>query len=382
MTRTEKLLAELIALPSVNPAFSSADAALAPSGRPRSGEKDMAEFIAATAAKAGLEIEFHAVLPGRANVLIRLRPRQEVRQTILLAPHLDTVVATDAQLNPIRKQGRLYGRGACDTKGSVAAMLTALLELAKGRTRPQHTEIVLAGLIDEEYAQAGSRALAASGFKADLAIVGEPTELQVVTAHKGSLWLQLETHGQAAHGSTPHLGRNAVHLMARVVDFLETDYAAELRQRQHRLLGTATVNVGQIAGGAQPNIVPAACRISVDRRTLPGESEAQVRRELAARLRANDLEATVINTKLAPAPALETDFRLPLVRQLFQCAGQKRPVGVNYFCDAALLAAGGIPSVVFGPGNIAQAHTADEWISLAQLERGKNLLVRYLKSLP
>ena len=111
-------------------------------------------------------------------------------------------------------------------------------------------------MIDEEHAQAGSRALAKSGLKADLAIVGEPTHCRVVTAHKGSLWLRLETRGRAAHGATPQLGKNAVHEMARIVALLETNYAARLRRRKHQLLGAATVNVGTISGGAQPNIVP------------------------------------------------------------------------------------------------------------------------------
>jgi acetylornithine deacetylase len=169
--------------------------------------------------------------------------------------------------------------------------------------------------------------------------------------------------------------------MARVVEILETDYATQLRRRKHKLLGTATVNVGKISGGAQPNIVPDRCTIEIDRRTLPGETEAGVRREIAALLPAKKLAAKISSAKLAPALALETDFKLPLVRQFFQCAGQTKPVGVHYFCDAAVLSAGGIPSVVFGPGDIAQAHTADEWISLAALERGKNLLLNFLKSL-
>jgi succinyl-diaminopimelate desuccinylase len=195
------------------------------------------------------------------------------------------------------------------------------------------------------------------------------------------VWLQLETRGKAAHGATPHLGKNAVHEMARVVDVLETEYAARLRRRKHPLLGAATVNVGQISGGTQPNIVPASCVISVDRRTLPGETEAEVCREIAAQLRAEKLSATVSNPKLAPAPALETNPNLPLVRQFFRSIGQARPAGADYFCDAAVLSAGGIPSVVFGPGDVAQAHTADEWIALAELERGKNWLLHYLKSL-
>ena len=395
MTRTEKLLAELIALPSVNPAFVPANAAPAPT-RQIYGESRVADFLAAKAAKAGLDIDFQKVFLDRSNLIVRLLPKNKIRQTILLAPHLDTVGAPEALFTPQRKNGRLHGRGACDTKGSVAAMFTALCELAESKSRPMDTQIIFLGLVDEEYAQSGSRAFVAQASRlcvpnmltngrdaraTTLAIVGEPTKLRLVTAHKGSLWLQLETRGKAAHGATPHLGKNAVHEMARVVDFLETDYAAQLRRRKHKLLGTATVNVGQISGGTQPNIVPAACTISVDRRTLPGETEASVCREIAARLRAKKLTAKVFNTKLAPAPAMETDPALPLVRQFSRSLGQQRPASVDYFCDAAILSAGGIPSVVFGPGDIAQAHTADEWISLAELERGKNLLLNYLKSL-
>jgi acetylornithine deacetylase/succinyl-diaminopimelate desuccinylase-like protein len=385
MMRTEKLLAELIALPSVNPAFAPAGrASVSPTRRADSiyGEQNVADFLAGVAAAAGLDVELQTVLPGRANLIARLQPQNKVKQTILLAPHLDTVGADAKQFVPQRKNGRMHGRGACDTKGSVAAILSALCELASAKARPQETAIVFAGLIDEENIQAGSRALAASGFKADLAIVGEPTRLQVVTAHKGSLWLRLETHGRAAHGATPQLGKNAVHEMARVVEVLETDYALRLRRRKHKLLGTGTVNVGKISGGQQPNIVPDYCEILVDRRTLPGETEAGVRREISVRLKAKRLSAQISSDKSVPCVALETDSKLPLVRQFFRSVGQSKAVGVQYFCDAAVLSASGISSVVFGPGDIAQAHTVDEWISLSELERSKDLLVRFLNSLP
>jgi acetylornithine deacetylase/succinyl-diaminopimelate desuccinylase-like protein len=400
MTRTGKLLAELIALPSVNPAFTPADGASARPARLRPakfGEKNVADFLVAVAARAGLEVELHKVFPGRANVIARLLPPNKIRSTILLAPHLDTVNADDSQFIPRQKNGRLHGRGACDTKGSVAAMLMALCELANSKSRPRETEIVFAGLIDEEHAQAGSRAFVAQASRlcvaekpthrrdacaTTLAIVGEPTKLQVVTAHKGSLWLELATRGRAAHGARPQLGKNAVHEMARIVEVLETDYAAQLRRRKHKLLGAGTVNVGTICGGTQPNIVPDGCLIEIDRRTLPGEMEAGVRREIAALLRAKKLNAKISSRQLAPALPLETDSKLPLVQSFLRSVGQTKAVGVNYFCDAAVLSAGGIPSVVFGPGDIAQAHTADEWISLASLERGKNLLLKFLNSLP
>jgi acetylornithine deacetylase/succinyl-diaminopimelate desuccinylase-like protein len=376
MTRTEKLLAEIIALPSVNPAF-------LPPRHPHAGEKRVADFLATVAARAGLEVEFQKVLPNRSNVFARLLPRNKIRQTILLAPHLDTVGADGTKFIPQRKNGRLYGRGACDTKGSVAAMLTALCELAESKSRPLETEIIFAGLIDEEHAQAGSHALAKSKFKADLAIVGEFTKLQVVTAHKGSLWLELETRGVAAHGATPQFGKNAIHEMARIVDCLQTVYAADLkRRRRHPLLGLPTVSVGMICGGTQANIVPDHCTITIDRRTLPGETEAGVKREIQKFLRSKHFSAIITDTKLAPALPLETNHKLPLVRQFMKCVGQTRPLGVHFFCDAAILSEAGIPSIVFGPGDAAQAHTADEWISLAELERGKNLLLKFLKSLP
>jgi len=397
VTRTGKLLAELIALPSVNPAFVSQNGTSVWRRDRLAGEQRVANFLALVATRSGLEVEFQKVLPGRSNLVARLRPRNKARRTILLAPHLDTVNADDSQFIPRQKGGRLHGRGACDTKGAVAAMLTALGELAESKSRPQETEIIFVGLVDEEHAQAGSRALVRSsafrrlgnspdrlkaGLQTALAIVGEPTRLQVVTAHKGSLWLQLDTHGKAAHGATPQLGRNAIHEMARIVKILETDYAARLRKRRHPLLGAATVNVGTICSGTQPNIVPDHCAVTVDRRTLPGETDSGVQQEMTAFLNSRKLRPKISSVKLAPALPLATDPDLPLVRQFLRSCGQTCPAGVDFFCDAAVLSAGGLPSVVFGPGNLAQAHTTDEWISLAELERGKNLLLNFLKSLP
>jgi len=375
MTKAEKLLCELIALPSVNPAF-------LPAGNRLAGERKVAEFLGATAAQAGLEVAFEPVLPERPNVLARLSPPGKVKKRVLLAPHLDTVVATEDQLIPRKRDGRLYGRGACDTKGSVAAMMSVLCGLARSGQRPAETEILFIGLIDEENGQAGSRAVAARGPRADLAIVGEPTKLQVVTAHKGSLWLRLETRGRSAHGSRPELGRNAVLEMARIVNLLQTTYAAQLARKRHPLLGAATVSVGVISGGTQTNIVPDRCAISVDRRTLPGETQASVWHQIRSLLSLNELKATCADNKLAPCLPLETDPRLPLVARFLRSVGQHQPAGVNYFCDAAVLASAGTPSVAFGPGDIAQAHTADEWISLVSLDRAQAFLARFLLSLP
>ena len=375
MSPVEKLLCELIALPSVNPAFLSPN-------HPHAGENRVSHFLTATAAKAGLDIDFRDALPGRPNLIIRLAPRGATKRRILLAPHLDTVNGNEDQFQPKRINGRMYGRGACDTKGCIASMLTALIEISKDKNRPAETELMFVGLMDEECGQGGSRAFAGGDIKADLAIVGEPTQLQLVTAHKGSLWLRFETQGKSAHGSRPELGKNAVHEMARVVNFLETKYAAQLRRRKHPLLRHGTISVGSIEGGTQPNIVPDHCLMTADRRLLPGETEASVRREINELLRKEGLQAALQESKKHAGLPLETDVKLPLVRQFMSLLKQEKPVGVDYFCDASVLAHGGIPSVVFGPGDIAQAHTVDEWISLKSLERGTSILVKFLKSLP
>jgi acetylornithine deacetylase/succinyl-diaminopimelate desuccinylase-like protein len=376
MTSLEKLLCELIALPSVNPAF-------LPPGHAHAGEKRVGDFLGAKASRLGLEVLNEQVFPERSNVLVRLAPPGSVRQRILLAPHLDTVgVSDDAMLRPALHGGRIHGRGACDTKGCVAAMFYAVTELAHRKRRPQHTEIVFAGLVDEENNQSGSRALASGACRAELAIVGEPTRLKVVTAHKGDLWLKLETRGRAAHGSTPHLGRNAVHAMAKIVDLLETEYAAALNKHPHPLLGPATINVGSIQGGVQPNIVPDRCSISIDRRTIPGENDNAVRAEIMALLKRHKLSAEMSDTRGGPCLPMETPGDLPLVQQFLKAAAQRQPTGVNFFCDASVLSRAGIPSIVFGPGDIAQAHTADEWIATDSLARGAAILTRFFESLP
>lgn len=371
-----RLLQDLIALPSVNPAFFS-DPQL-------HGEHRVAAFLESAARRQGLDVESQAVVPGRSNLLVRLCPRGEVRHRVLLAPHMDTVgePAYALQLTPVVRDGRIYGRGACDTKGSVATFFQSLLNVAASGPRPIHTEILFVGLIDEENMQLGSRHFAQHGPQGDLAIVGEPTGLEIVTAHKGDVWLRLRTTGRSAHGATPHRGKNAVTAMARIVLALETEYAAELAARPaHPRLGRPTVNVGRIDGGRQPNIVPAECTIDIDRRTLPGETEAGVRREIIALLRRHGLKASYDNLRTSPCEPLDTCPDLPLVRSLTRAAGRKGTRGVHYFTDAAPLAAGGTPSVVFGPGDIAQAHTEREWLAISQLEKSIQILERFLRAL-
>lgn len=374
-----KLLCELIALPSVNPAC-------LPDGDPRVGEHRVVDYMAAQAARAGLDVDLEEVLPGRRNLMARLTPPGRLHNRILLAPHADTVGDPglgEQSFRPTIQGRRLYGRGACDTKGSVAAMFAAITHLACRRPRPQHTEIVLALLVDEEHHQSGSRFLARRGIKANLAIVGEPTALQVVTTHKGACWTTLETRGRASHGSCPRLGLNAILAMSRAVEVVESEYARRLETRRHPLLGSPTVNTGVIRGGSQPNIVPDRCTALLDRRTVPGETNPQVHQELRALFRDSGVSVIVRPTYPdKPCPPLETDPGLPLVRDLMRCARQRHPLGADFFSDASVLSHGGIPSVLFGPGSIRQAHTADEWIEWKSVLHATEILRRFLLSLP
>jgi len=375
MSQVVKLLRDLIALPSVNNAF-------LPPGDPHAGEELVADYLKNRARKAGLEIETQATNSGRDNLIVRLKPLGQATHRIILAPHMDTVGGDlDKIFRPTKKGERLHGRGACDTKGSVAVMFHAMEHLAK-RHRPANTEIVFIGFVDEECNQTGSRAFSKLKLKANIALVGEPTRCRVVTAHKGDLWLRLSTRGKAAHGARPELGRNAVHTMAKCIDAIETEYAQNLGKRRHPALGPPTINTGIVRGGSQPNIVPDVCEADLDRRTLPGESFTTIRREIGEVLKKRGLKARLMNVKGYTCPAMETDPTLPMVQQLMRTVRQTKPLGVDYYCDAANIATTGVPAVVWGPGDIAQAHTADEWISIRQLERGMDVLTRFLLSLP
>jgi len=375
MSQVVKLLRDLIALPSVNNTF-------LPPGDPHAGEELVADYLKNRARKAGLEIETQATNSGRDNLIIRLKPLGQATHRIILAPHMDTVGGDlDKIFRPTKKGERLHGRGACDTKGSVAVMFHAMEHLAK-RHRPANTEIVFIGFVDEECNQTGSRAFSKLKLKANLALVGEPTRCRVVTAHKGDLWLRLSTRGKAAHGARPELGRNAVHTMAKCIDTIETEYAQNLGKRRHPVLGHPTINTGIVRGGSQPNIVPDVCEADLDRRTLPGESFTTISREIGEVLKKRGLKARLTNVKGYTCPAMETDPTLPMVQQLMRTVRQTKPLGIDYYCDAANIAATGVPAIVWGPGDIAQAHTADEWISIRQIERGMDVLTRFLLSLP
>jgi acetylornithine deacetylase/succinyl-diaminopimelate desuccinylase-like protein len=376
LTPANRLLRELIARPSVNPTFLH--------DRPDlTGEERIAGFLEDMAKAEGIEVRRQSVLPGRKNLIARLSPSGKTKSRVMLTPHMDVVPAPEKDFTPRVRNGKMYGRGTCDTKGSVAAFFSAFLELARKGKRPRETEILFVGLVDEEFGQAGSRMLARRGPKGDLAIAGEPTGLQVVTAHKGNLWLQLKTKGKSAHGSTPHHGKNAIDAMTPILEFLFADYPRNLSLRTHPLLGSPTASIGKIFGGTQPNVVPSECVIDLDRRTIPGETEASVMKELNQAFQEKGIPLPEFSkSRSVPCPPLDTDPDLPLVQSFLRAANRRKSKGVPYFTDASPIAMGGTPALVFGPGNIAQAHSADEWVEMEQVDRAQSIVSRFLNSLP
>lgn len=375
LSALDRLLCELIEIPSVNPSLPCDDDAL-------KGERRVLEFLEARAAAEGLSSQRMQVLPERENLVLRIEPRGKIKARVMLTPHLDVVPANQEAFKPEIKMGRIFGRGACDTKGSVAAFFHAFLKLAKKNNRPQNTEILFVGLIDEEFAQAGSRALAAQGPKADLAIAGEPTNLKVVSAHKGSLWMKLGTEGKSAHGATPQYGINAIDRMSAVIQVLTKDYAQLLSTKEHPLLGSPSLSIGRIRGGSQPNVVPDSCEIDLDRRTLPGETQETVEREMKRLFRRKGIGVLRLSSsRSAPCPALETDSGLPLVQSFLKACKRRRTIGVPYFTDASPISMGGTPAIIYGPGNIAQAHAKTEWVSQLEVERAEQSIFRFLSCL-
>jgi len=359
-----RLLSDLVRIPSVNPRMSSG-----------TGEGEIARFLADRLQGLGLAPVVTEVRPGRPNVLVTV-PGRPGCPHLLFEAHTDTVPPSHGQAEPFtpRLDGdRLYGRGACDTKASVAAMLLALQSALPVRER--QATISAAFTMGEELGHEGVTHLAASGFRPDAAVVGEPTGLEVVVAHKGTARWRMITTGRAAHSSTPQEGCNAIVKMSTLIQALEARLLPQLRMRRHPLLGPPTLCVGRIEGGLQVNVVPDRCTIDVDRRLLPGETWATVRSELEAVLApllAQDPELQVtIEEPYQHFRSMETAVDQPIVR-IAQEAVRRidgcHPVrGIAFGTDAAELTAAGVPCVVLGPGNIAQAHTSTEYVEVQQV---------------
>ncbi|MEO8206549.1 MAG: M20 family metallopeptidase [Chthoniobacterales bacterium] len=368
MTSVVELLSALIRIPSVNPDGDP--------GTDQVGELACAEFIGGFLRSIGAEVEFREVLPDRPNVIGKFPNPGKPR--LLFAPHTDTVSVKGMVIDPFSgevRDGKIWGRGSSDTKGPMASMLWAIKELGGDISKLSH-EIWFAGLVGEEAGQQGSAALAAQE-KFDFVLAGEPTSLDAVHISKSSSWFILTMPGIAAHGATPDLGENAIYKMADVLRYLRDEIVPELASFKHDILGSPTMNVGIIQGGSKTNIVPDFCTVQVDLRLTPALMRDAWLDTL--RLRLNKHWPELQMNELRNMWPLDTPTDLPVMKKL-QDAGSKF-VGAPWFSDAALFSAAGSHAIAIGPGSIAQAHTKDEFIAVADLESGVEFFTRFLRSL-
>ena len=366
-----EILQDLVTIPSVNPQGHP--------GTEHTGEQAMGDYVANFLHRLGADVSLQHVEIGRPNVVASFTPAKPTAH-LAFAPHLDTVSVagmTIPPFDPVIRDGKLFGRGSSDTKGPMAAALWAVQEWAKIPARA-HSRIrwSFLALMGEEAGNDGAHALANKGFSSDLTLVLEPTQLGVVTAHKGALWLEIETTGVACHGSTPDRGRNAIYAMRHVLEAIESKIIPGLSRHSHAKLGNPTLNVGTISGGSKINIVPDRCRIEVDCRVVPGIDAEKFRGDIESELRAVVPEVAVRLQRYSPP--LDTDESLPWVRQLGQQAHGFTTA--PWFSDASVLSGPKCPAVCIGPGSIAQAHTKDEFILLRDLEEGAEFFRRWMLS--
>ncbi len=366
------LLAEMVAVPSVNPQGDAGDSV--------SGEARMGAWMAEHLRGLGADVEVQWLAPGRPNVIGVFEPARPAVATVVFAPHLDTVGVAGMTVPPFSltaRAGRLHGRGACDTKGPTAALLWALREWTRSpaRTAAAVRWIVVATAGEEE-GSAGAEALLRAGFRANFAVALEPTQLHVVHAAKGILRLWIETRGRAHHGAQPERGDNAVYRMLPLALALRDTLAPELAARRHPVLGAASLNLGVMQGGRDLNIVPDRCRVGLDLRLHPGVESDEVLRALRNLRRAYAPGATVRVHRAGPS--FVTERTQPWARALRR-AGRGWATA-DWFCDANIFAGQGIPAVAFGPGDIAQAHTKDEYILERDLAEGAVAFSQFLNA--
>lgn len=371
MHKVIKLLNDLVAIPSVNPMGKGLSGALY-------SERNMALYIEQYCRALGLRCQWQENDPAHPNLLVHINAGKA--ETILLQAHMDTVShenMTIAPFEPIIKDGLLYGRGSCDTKASLATYLYAIGEVVEKKLSPTRN-VSLLFVHDEEYAFSGAKEAVAHGLKAHFAIVGEPTELNIIHAHKGVCRFFIRTKGLSCHASMPWMGENAIYKIAPVLQAIES-YSEDLSKHTHQVLGTPTINVGRIYGGQTVNTVPAECVIEVDHRLLPGMNYQTIRDSLLPFLEGTD---AVLEMPYMEALGVFNDTDAPvctLLQQAILVNGITPEMqAAHYATDASVIHNAGIPCVVFGPGSISKAHTADEFVPIAQVEKAAEIILHLL----
>lgn len=370
---TVELLQNLIRIPSVNPDNDP--------GTNKVGEQQIAEYLRDFLTPHGFDVTLEEVLPGRPNVIARC-PGPSDRPRIFLGPHTDTVGVTGMDFDPFCgdiKGDTILGRGASDTKGPMAAMLTALIE-NKDLLAELPIAVDFVAFMAEESSQHGSKHFAEWHAEEYIfGIAGEPTSLDIVYTTKGSMWMTLAARGTAAHASQPERGSNAIMTLARSLDHMNRKLTNRLATFTHSVLGHSTLNIGTIKGGTRPNIVPDYAEAEIDIRFTPAlnaEGGAKLLTEEFIKEQALPLEVVTAHEN----PPMETPTSDPIVQQLLKANPSTQLVGAPWFSDAAHLSNAGIPSVCLGPGSINQAHTKDEFIKIADIEAGHAYFSKFIQS--
>lgn len=362
------LLTRLVAIDSVNPSLVEGAA----------GEARVAEAIAAHLRSLGLVVHLQEAAPGRPNVIGVLDSGVE-GPSIMLCGHTDTVGVEGmaAPFSPVIKDGRLYGRGAQDMKGGLAAMIDAARVVRE--RGPRRGRVIIAAVIDEEFASVGADALV-TAWHADAAVVTEPTDLQIGVGHKGFAWFEIDTQGRAAHGSRPREGRDAIFRMGRVLARLEALDRALQAGPAHPVMGAPSLHASIIEGGREWSVYPDRCVLRMERRTVAGETVAIAEREVRDLLNALQGEDPEFEGSVQvrfSRPPYQTPPRHPLPAMLAGCA-KARGVnageqGLSFWTDAAVLGEAGIPAVLFGPGG-AGLHSREEYVHVADVIACRDVL--------
>jgi len=342
------------------------------------GERAVAELLAGILTDWGFRVELHDALPGRPNVVARIG--KPGGRTLMFNGHLDVVGIdgmTHAPWDAVEWGDRIYGRGSSDMKAGIAAMCAAAARVG-GEI---DGELIVAAVADEEYESAGTRSMIERGIRADAAIVTEPTRLAIMPAHLGFVWLDVTTHGRAAHGSRWDLGVDAIRHAGLVLSELDLFDAEELPKRRHSLLGRPSVHASMISGGIGMSTYPDKCTVQIERRTIPGESPDVVRREIeavcerAGQRRENFQAEVAVTFAQEPSDvAVDAPIVAALESALHESNEDVRVQGMTAWTDAALLNAAGIPAICFGPGDIGLAHAAEEYVMIEEIERATRVL--------
>jgi succinyl-diaminopimelate desuccinylase len=354
---------------------------------PEKGELAAAEVVSAEFRRAGIDSTIDSWDSTRANIVARVKSDGS-KPSLLFACHLDVVAPGETPwehppFEALETGGRIYGRGAVDMKGGTAAAVTAITRIVESGAK-LHGDIIFLASAGEEVDSCGAIRFAAGRGPGELAgvVIPEPTDFDVVSAHRGMLWLEVTTRGKAAHSSRPELGVNAINSMRLILNELEH---YEIPAEPHEILGECSMSVNTIAGGKALNVVPDKCNIRIDIRTLPGQNKERVVgdfREMFTRLKSQNPQFDADVSVMRTVDALETDPDCDFVKDFCSCVGaaETRPIG--FTTDGPHLVSFGAPVLIFGPGKPSLCHKPDEYIDLSDLERAaahyQNIILRFL----